>query len=94
MQPGEKRGKMKENETISIWNAEGRKSGSVAKEKYEIVRDFIVSFLKEKKEVTFPSLLEEAKRVMSSYEIHEDETSFLVIKVKGDLEARGAAGLP
>ena len=76
-------------ERISIWNADGRKGGSVGKEKYELVRDFIVSFVKAKREVTFPLLLEEAKRFLSTFEIHADETSFLVIKVKGDLEARG-----
>lgn len=80
---------MNEAEKIPIWNADGKKSGSVRREKYEIVRDFILSFLTGKREVTFPSLLEEAKRTLISHEIHEDETSFLVIKVKGDLEARG-----
>ena len=80
---------MSELEKVSIWNADGKKSGSVGREKYEIVKDFIVAFVTEKREVTFPSLLEEAKRTLLSHEIHEDETSFLVIKVKGDLEARG-----
>lgn len=81
---------MEESEQkISTWNADGKKSGSLGKEKYEVVKDFIVSLVKKKREVTFPSLLDEAKCALASHEIHEDETSFLVVKVKGDLEARG-----
>jgi hypothetical protein len=80
---------MKNGEKVLIWCADGRKGGSVGKEKYEMVRDFIISFVRERRRVTFPALLEEAKRFMASFDVHEDETSFLVIKVKGDLEARG-----
>ncbi len=79
---------MKESEKVTIWNADGGRSGAVVKEKYEVVRDFIVSFLKEHGEVSFQVLLEEAKKFLATLAIPAEESGFLVIKVKGDLEAR------
>ena len=74
--------------TIDIWTAEGNRGGSLKLDKYELVKAFIVEHLREKIESSFSDLLEEGKIKLSG-KFPEPELSYLLVKVKGDLEARG-----
>lgn len=78
---------MDEHHKVLAWSSDGKRGIELDEAKYHLVRDFILEELKKKKEVTLPELLEEAKNALHD-RLHAEEVSFLLIKVKGDLEAR------
>jgi hypothetical protein len=60
----------------------------IGQQKYAMVRDFIVGFLRVRLESTFSQLLGECQEQLAG-KFHEGELCYLLIKVKNDLEAKG-----
>lgn len=66
---------------------EGKKGVNLVKEKYDIIREFILEILKETQELSFTTLTSLANEHLSS--TFDGKVTWYVVTVKLDLEARG-----
>ncbi len=73
-------------ESIMTKHPQGLQGVNINKEKYDQVKEAIISALKEKKELTFTELRKEVEQRLKSF---EGSISWYYTTVKLDLEARG-----
>ena len=73
-------------EKILTLHPEGKKGVSIAKNKYDTIKEFILNTLKEKTTITYKELNELATKELS--ETFEGKVGWYLVTVKLDLEAR------
>jgi hypothetical protein len=79
---------MSQTEHIETWNADGTRNGRIEKHKYEAIKAFIISYLKQHSLASLSNMLDEGENFLAAT-MHPGEIGYYIIKVKGDLEARG-----
>jgi hypothetical protein len=77
-----------QNENVNEIGDESRYDGPIRSRKYELVRDFIIGHLDGKGESSFVELLTAGKIELAGKFVDE-ELSYLLMKVKADLETNG-----
>ena len=77
---------MAKEEKILTLHPEGKKGVSIAKYKYDVIKDFILKTLKERTTITYKELNDLAVKQLS--EKFEGKVNWYVVVIKLDLEAR------
>lgn len=76
------------DERIRIYRLDGKRGYLLHRYHYDQVKDFILSKLREKKEVTLPELLAQSDQLQASMNF-KGEIIKCILDVKADLQARG-----
>lgn len=76
-----------EQDRILTLHPQGKKGVNILRDKYEIIKDFILATIDEKREPTFEEVSDLAQAQLS--ETFEGKVLWYIVTVKLDLEARG-----
>jgi hypothetical protein len=76
---------MKEAKIMTL-HPGGKKGVNISQRRYELIKDFIISTLKEQSEISFVDLTDKAVKELS--ESFDGKVSWYIVTVKLDLEAR------
>ena len=79
--------KSSNEEKITTLNLNGKKGVTILKAKYDIIKETIISVIKEKGTVTLNELYESTEKAIGA--TFEGKIGWYVMAVKLDLEARG-----
>ncbi len=74
-------------EKILTLHPQGKKGVNILKRRYDLIREYILSVIKEKEVITFEELSDKAVTELS--ETFDGKVLWYVVTVKLDLEARG-----
>lgn len=78
---------MNSEEKVLTLHPEGKRGVNIKKKKYDQIREYVLSVLREKKDITFDQLSDKAVKELS--DTFEGKILWYLVTVKLDLEARG-----
>ncbi|PWL39507.1 hypothetical protein DKG77_01330 [Flagellimonas aquimarina] len=78
---------MSKEEQIMTMHPQGKAGVNILKRRYDLIKDFIVNTIAEKKVITFESLGDRAVEELTG--IFDGKVLWYIVSVKLDLEARG-----
>lgn len=73
-------------EKIMTLHPQGKKGTNILKRRYDVIKDFIINTIQEKKQISFESLSDLAVKELS--ESFDGKVLWYMVTVKLDLEAR------